>query len=65
MLETVPSAAATAMRELAVRHGFGVVGEPMGFLVEHTRGPMVAGEVTRAEGWGHALADALGDAAPH
>lgn len=37
------------------RHGYELIGEPEGFVVEGTEGPLRAGERDRARAWGAAL----------
>ncbi|GAB7006658.1 hypothetical protein JCM18899A_41310 [Nocardioides sp. AN3] len=59
LFERLTLAAATAMGDLARERGFRVVGEPMGFFVEHTRGPVLEGEILRATSWGRSLAAEL------
>jgi hypothetical protein len=60
LLARIPVAAASAEARLAARRGFRVVGEPEGFLVEGTTGPIAPGEIRRAETWGRSLAGAIG-----
>ena len=38
------------------RHGYELIAEPEGFLIESTEGPLGAGEQDRARAWGAALA---------
>ncbi len=37
------------------KHGFTLVADPQGFVVEGMEGPMRDGELNKAEAWGHAL----------
>lgn len=48
--------AARAIARRLRRHGFILVDEPMSFFVEHTEGPLAAGEEERARQWGEVLA---------
>jgi hypothetical protein len=59
-LRRLRAAGAEKAADLARRHGFVVVGEPAGFLVEGTQGPLVDGEIERAEAWGARLATCAG-----
>ena len=53
----IPVAGAQRAASLAASRGVEVVGVPMGFLVESITGPLVEGELERAEAWGRSLAD--------
>lgn len=52
----IPVAGAQRAARLVARGGVEVVGVPTGFLVETTTGPLVEGELERAEAWGRSLA---------
>jgi len=41
------------------RHGYALVGEPEGFIVEDTEGPLREGELQRAQAWGARLGAAV------
>ena len=56
----LPAAGRTASR-LVRRRGLRVLGQPQGFLVEDVRGPLLTGELERAEGWGRDLSAHLPD----
>jgi len=46
------------------RHGYELVAEPEGFMIETTEGPLRKGERARAKQWGAALAGQLATARP-
>jgi hypothetical protein len=48
----LPMAAGPAARRLAHAKGFAVLDRPAYFLVDDIQGPLAAGEVARAAGWG-------------
>lgn len=52
----LPMGAAPTAARLARRRGFDLVDKPMAFVVEDTKGPLLAGEVERAVAWGRSLA---------
>jgi hypothetical protein len=60
----LPAAAGPKAARLVKHRGFELVGRPMAFLVEDIGGPLVDGELERAEGWGRLLSTRLGSAAP-
>jgi hypothetical protein len=59
-----PGSAARAIRRRLRRLGCVVLGPPASFCVVGRTGPLVDGEVQRAEEWGRLLATTLGPAAP-
>ena len=52
----LPKTAGTRGAHVLQHLGFTLLERPMGFLVEDTPGPLVAGEVERAVAWGQQLA---------
>jgi menaquinone-dependent protoporphyrinogen IX oxidase len=48
--------AATGLRRVAARAGATDLGEPVGFIVRDTEGPLADGEIDRARAWGRTLA---------
>ena len=50
-------AAGPAARRLVRAKGFEVLDRPAYFLVDDVRGPLAAGELARATGWGRRLGD--------
>jgi hypothetical protein len=54
----VPGAASHSASRFARKHGFHVL-EPQSFLVEGYEGPLVDGELERAQSWGEGLARVL------
>jgi hypothetical protein len=56
-------AARSASRRLR-RRGFGLAGQPEGFIVTGSQGPLRQGELDRAREWGAALAQHAGAPAP-
>jgi hypothetical protein len=53
----LPMAAGPAARRLARAKGFEVLDHPAYFLVEDVSGPLAAGELARATGWGRHIGD--------
>jgi hypothetical protein len=53
----LPMAAGPAARRLARAKGFQVLDRPAYFLVDDVSGPLAAGELARATGWGRRLGD--------
>lgn len=60
----LPFSAAPAARRRLVEHGYHYVGNPVGFLVDDTSGPLLDGELERACAWGRDLADLTRDQVP-
>jgi hypothetical protein len=52
----LPAAAGPSAARLARRRKFSLVDPPVAFLVTDTPGPLVAGELDRANAWGRSLA---------
>ncbi|WP_435770859.1 flavodoxin family protein [Nocardioides sp. SYSU DS0651] len=57
----LPLAAGATAGRLLRRRGFRLLRKPVAFLVEDTRGPLVAGELARAERWGQMVGAACRD----
>lgn len=57
----LPLAAGMTAARLLRRRGFHLLRRPVAFLVEDTRGPLVAGEQERAERWGYVIGAACRD----
>jgi hypothetical protein len=55
----LPMAAGPAAHRAAGRRGLEPVAQPVGFVVDDVRGPLLPREVDRAEAWGHDLATAV------
>lgn len=53
----LPMAAGPAARRLVRAKGFEILDRPAYFLVEDVQGPLAAGELARATGWGRRLGD--------
>jgi hypothetical protein len=53
----LPMAAGPAARRLARAKGFEVLDRPAFFLVDDVPGPLAAGELARATGWGRRIGD--------
>jgi len=53
----LPMAAGPAARRLVRAKGFEVLDRPAYFLVDDVRGPLAAGELARATGWGRRIGD--------
>jgi hypothetical protein len=51
----LPKAAGPSAVRLAHKHGLESIGKPVGFLVEGLQGPLVDGELDRADAWGRQL----------
>lgn len=52
----VPFSAARAERHRLMRHGYHLVGDAAGFLVDDTPGPLAPGELERATAWARGVA---------
>lgn len=52
----LPKAASTRAGHLLIRQGYELVSRPTAFLVDDTRGPLVAGEIGHAVTWGRVVA---------
>lgn len=55
----IPKTASSRAARLLTSHGYRLLSKPAGFLVDDTPGPLVDGELERAEAWGRQLAQAL------
>ena len=53
----LPMAAGPAARRLARARGLAVIDRPAYFLVDDVQGPLAAGELARATGWGRRVGD--------
>jgi len=64
----LPNAAANREAQMLIHSGFSIMGKPVAFLVEDILGPLVTGELERAQDWGRRIAiatqDRLAGAAP-
>lgn len=57
----LPFAAAPAARRRLTKHGYPLIGDQVGFLVEGTAGPLLEGELERARAWGREVGVATRD----
>jgi flavodoxin len=52
----LPGSAAKKAAKVLHRHGLSIVSTPQSFYVDDTDGPLIDGEIERAEAWGNELA---------
>lgn len=60
----LPGSAAKGAAKALHRHGLSVIANPQSFYVDDTDGPLIDGELARAEAWGNEIARGLVAADP-